>query len=668
MLLRMQPGCPETRIFLPDSLGDDLIIEIQDSNGQYLGRVVVQVAVLADEPSHRLRWWPIYHEPQHDLIGRLQLHIDYTTSSDDSHHLKCGSVAETVAYDHVLEVAMEVQHFQQRNLLLYGPWKWLVAKFASYYGVSDTYTKLRYLSYVMDGNRKRAFSHQENRILGEIEDQVDQILALVFENYKSLDESSPSGMKDVFEAATGIAAPALAPAFRLYTLLHDTSSSEEQFKLCRYLQSAVKKRSRRHLLETDDLIFSCKGGTLMDPVTLSDSYQKMITLILSFRNEIFTDIEICNQPVLPSFIDLPNLSSSIYSVDLSSRLREFLIACPPPGPSPPVVELLLATADLQRDLVGLNISPIKNGVDAKELFHSYINIWIQDKRLDLLESCKVDKAKCFGVKTQHSTTPFVEDMYDQLEETLKEYEIIIFRWPEYINVLENAIADVEKAILEALDRQYADVLSPLKDELLLNSLKRMLDVLQPKIETHLTSWSSSISTDENAIIGEHLSEVAVMLRATFRNYLQAIEEKLAENTRLQNATKLKKIIEDLKETVTESDIRSRMQPLKDLVIQTIDQLHTVVSPHVFTAICRRFWNHMGQELLHYLENRPEESSWYKGLRIALDTLDEIFTSEMQKLIGNALQTRDLEQPRFIMQLHSMLSKDAVNYKDNNYYY
>ncbi|RZR81088.1 hypothetical protein BHM03_00007235 [Ensete ventricosum] len=58
--------------------------------------------------------------------------------------LQCGSVAETVAYDIVMEVAMKAQQFQQRNLILHGPWKWLLTEFASYYGVSDAYMKLRY--------------------------------------------------------------------------------------------------------------------------------------------------------------------------------------------------------------------------------------------------------------------------------------------------------------------------------------------------------------------------------------------------------------------------------------------------------------------------------------------------------------------------------------------
>ncbi|KAF3446002.1 hypothetical protein FNV43_RR11180 [Rhamnella rubrinervis] len=696
--IRLQPGSGETHVFFPDSVGDDLIVEVQDSKGKHFGRVLVQVATVADDPADKLRWWSIYREPEHELVGKLQLYITYSTSSDDN-NLKCGSVAETVAYDLVLEVSMKVQHFQQRNLVLHGPWKWLLTEFSSYYGVSDVYTKLRYLSYVMDvatptadcltlvydlllpvvmkGHSKSTLSHQENRVLGETKDQIEQILALVFENYKSLDESSLSGIMEVFRPASGLAAPALEPAVKLYTLLHDILSPEAQNTLCHHFQVAARKRSRRLLTETDEY--------------------RMKSLCTNVRNEILTDIEIHNQHILPSFLDLPNLSTSIYSTELCSRLRAFLIACPPTGPSPPVAELVIATADLQRDLASWKISPIKGGVDAKELFHLYIMVWIQDKRLSLLESCKLDKVKWSGVRTQHSTTPFVDDMYDRLKETLSDYEIIICRWPEYTFVLEHAIADVEKAIVEALDKQYADVLAPLKENLapkkfglkyvqklakrsvcsytvpdelgiLLNSLKRMLDVLRPKIEAQFKSWGSCIPDCGNAVPGERLSEVTVMLRAKFRNYLQAVVEKLAENSKLQSATKLKKILQDSKENVVESDVRNRMQPLKDQLTSTVNHLHTTFETHVFIAICRGFWDRMGQDVLSFLENRKENRSWYKGSRIAVSILDDTFASQMQQLLGNALQEKDLEPPRSIMEVRSMLCKDAPNHKDNNYYF
>ncbi|XP_058765503.1 uncharacterized protein LOC131638990 isoform X2 [Vicia villosa] len=213
---------------------------------------------------------------------------------------------------------------------------------------------------------------------------------------------------------------------------------------------------------------------------------------------------------------------------------------PTDRPSSPVAELLIATSDFQRDLSAWNINPIKGGVDAKELFHLYILVWIQDKRQSLLESCRLDKVKWSGVRTHHSILPLLYGMHERLKETLTDYEVIICRWPEYIMVLENAIADIKKAIVEALDKQYADVLAHLKESMtpkkfglkyvqklakrstcayvvpdevgiLLNSSKRMLDTLRPRIESQFKSWGSCLPNAGNTAPGERLSEVTVML-------------------------------------------------------------------------------------------------------------------------------------------------------------
>lgn len=37
------------------------------------------------------------------------------------------------------------------------------------------------------------------------------------------------------------------------------------------------------------------------------------------------------------------------------------------------------------------VSRTQKGVNAKELFHLYIVLWIQDKRLHLLDLCKFEK-------------------------------------------------------------------------------------------------------------------------------------------------------------------------------------------------------------------------------------------------------------------------------------
>ncbi|KAG0497619.1 hypothetical protein HPP92_002310 [Vanilla planifolia] len=525
--------------------------------------------------------------------------------------------------------------------------------------------------------KKNGLSHQENRILGEIREQIEEILSLVFENYKSLDESSPSGLVEDFEPANGNPSPTLAYGVKLYTLVHDILSPEAQLKLCSYFEVAVKKRSRRHMFDTDEIFASSIDGTLLD-VGVSKAYQKMINLCYNISHEISTDIEIQNHHVLPSFVDLPNISASIYSVELCTRLRSFLKACPPTGPSSPVADLVIATADFQKNLASWNLSPVKGSVDAKELFHLYIVLWIQEKRLELLESCKLDKVKLSGVRTRHLTTPFIEEVYDRLKETLNEYEVIMCRWPEYIFVLENAIADVEKTMLEALEKQYSDVLTPLKDSIapkrlgfkcihklakgrkvcpyiipdelgiFMNTMKRLLDVLGPGLEKQLKSWGSCMPDAGSVVPGERLNEVAVTFRSLFRNYLQAVVEKLAENTRLQNATNLKKILQESRAVVLQSDVRKRMQQLREHLMETINHIHKVFEVNVFVSVCRCLWNRLGQDVLKFLENHKENRSWYKASRATIAVLDETFASEMQHLLGNTLQQNDLEPPRSII--------------------
>jgi hypothetical protein len=69
---------------------------------------------------------------------------------------------------------------------------------------------------------------------------------------------------------------------------------------------------------------------------------------------------------------------------------------------------------------------------------------------------------------------------------------------------------------------------------LLNSMKRLLDVLLPRVESHLRSWESCLQGGvSGTAAGEKLSEAAVILRSKFRNYTNAVVEKLVENVSYQ---------------------------------------------------------------------------------------------------------------------------------------
>lgn len=76
----------------------------------------------------------------------------------------------------------------------------------------------------------------QKSILLSCEAQVESLLADVFQNYKSLDENSPTGLMDMSGPVTETAAPALAPAVKVYTLLHDILTQDAQTILRNYLE------------------------------------------------------------------------------------------------------------------------------------------------------------------------------------------------------------------------------------------------------------------------------------------------------------------------------------------------------------------------------------------------------------------------------------------------
>ena len=55
-------------------------------------------------------------------------------------------------------------------------------------------------------------------------------------------------------------------------------------------------------------------------------------------------------------------------------------------------------------------------------------------------------------------------------------------------------------------------------------------------------------------------------------------------------------------------------------------------------------------------------------RIAVTVIHDAFSSQMQQLLGNAVQEKDLGPPRFILEVRSILRMDAPDHKNNTFYY
>ncbi|KAF6166243.1 hypothetical protein GIB67_031027 [Kingdonia uniflora] len=155
--------------------------------------------------------------------------------------------------------------------------------------------------------------------------------------------------------------------------------------------TATPKRCRSHMAKTDEFMSSNTETLLMDPMSISTSYIKMKNLCSNISNEIKADINIHNQHILPSSIDLSNIASAVYNTQLFKRLTSFLAILPPSSSSPHVTELLIATADFERDLELWKFRPVHGGVDSRKLFHNYIMVWVEDKQLSLLDLCKAKR-------------------------------------------------------------------------------------------------------------------------------------------------------------------------------------------------------------------------------------------------------------------------------------
>nr|GFA21415.1 mammalian uncoordinated homology 13, domain 2 [Tanacetum cinerariifolium] len=213
-------------------------------------------------------------------------------------------------------------------------------------------------------------------------DQIKETISLV-EKYKSLDESSPLGDTSI---KSGSISPAIDPALKLYSRLHDIESLKAKIHLYKYFQTNVQKITGRYLTETGEYVSRSGRKSTVDQISYTIVYHKMKSLVINIINEIVSDIEMHYKQVLPT----PLMSFYMF-IQLSHRMRAFLAAYRPVSLSPPVSDLIVITYDIQKDILEWNVIPVNDGFDANALFSMHITKRINDKCLELLESCKLCK-------------------------------------------------------------------------------------------------------------------------------------------------------------------------------------------------------------------------------------------------------------------------------------
>lgn len=58
-----------------------------------------------------------------------------------------------------------------------------------------------------------------------------------------------------------------------------------------------------------------------------------------------------------------------------------------------------------------------------------------------------------GTSTNCATSPFAENMYDQIKDSLNEYDVVIKRWPQYLLSLESVSNSGYSTLATAFPRE-----------------------------------------------------------------------------------------------------------------------------------------------------------------------------------------------------------------------
>ncbi|GIL85489.1 hypothetical protein Vretimale_13414 [Volvox reticuliferus] len=417
-----------------------------------------------------------------------------------------------LAYDAAMAAALEATGCGRHKLLVEGSWEWLLATFSSYFGVRAIYCILAHLRWVLkpgvatistmcldvitselrpllEQSALRGLTTHELTLLEGVKKAVEMLLEVAFENYYALgdDQARDAPAPENGQATAAIWKPTvLMASFRLFRVMKDVFLPTDQDWLNTRFRIAAKKRW--HFLECNcgyDQIRDLPRGQpphmrapsevkLGEKVNAHDSYYKMAEKMgMAIRSDLEFDMFLQNQPdLLPSALNLPRITAEEYMANFVEILRNMLSKCPPLAPSVAAVDLLVATASLQRYLQYTQMYMPRQHpghLDAMELWKTHVLSWIDSSRKALCSYCakleveakltaahlaRVDVAKMPGMieGIEGAVAPLVRDMLDRTWAELTLYDRVVKNWPLFGPHLEAALCDVLRTVQGSLNR------------------------------------------------------------------------------------------------------------------------------------------------------------------------------------------------------------------------
>jgi len=424
-------------------------------------------------------------------------------------------------YDVALAAALRAQGCGPRRLAVSGEWAWLLRALAGTYGVRPSYAALAHARWAVTRANATPTAYclsllgstlgplkaqeaagsllpQEAAILASVEREVVALLAATLEAYHSLSESAPGGVLEGGGGAPDVPPPALLPAVELAGILRDgLRPSPVAWLASRFRAAAVRRyaaletacdaaaapfAARVTRQEADDAgAPSARHPSHPGGVTSADAdaYARLEALASAIQAELSADLAIHDAAVLPAFINLPQVAAAEYGRALSARLTAVLADHPPPEPSPPAVDLLVAIGRQQEFLAWHNLAPPAGhpgALDALAVFGPHVGAWIDRSRRGLVLRCRELEATTVATAPAAAVggggglggpgggheaagdgrgcaAPLVEEVLALTGAEVGRYERVVTYWPLFAPAVEGAACAALREATAAVSRQ-----------------------------------------------------------------------------------------------------------------------------------------------------------------------------------------------------------------------
>eukprot|EP00210_Caulerpa_lentillifera_P009479 g9039.t1 len=434
------------------------------------------------------------------------------------------------------------------------------------------------------------------------------------------------------------------------------------------------------------------------------AYRHIERLASALQVEIEKDHNIQDCGFLPSFVNLPALSASIFSELFLTKLEEIFLTMAPRELTNEGVDMFIKIRELQGHFVNSastrhKVSPLVTEMlivieSEMERFERLIHSWHE---LGISLECVVSRVlrdlTCF-VSEQNGVKVVTNPIYSPFKSGNGDYQSVgglLHRHQRHQSRLQtpnqNRMSQWQQTYAPLHCFQIHGIDS--REAILLNSLRYLLGAV-PDLEHKLRSWCTMNKRDNGSSrvnlmqqqtngpeIGAQFAQLVKELRTDYSHATVHCCERMAEEITQHPQHMIGNILYEASAfqttNVQESpgpfednlfNVDERMEPLFETLSHLSENLERAVDPRVLVTLLRGLWEHLGEDLYIFVENLHEghnfQEAWKcrQNAKQVANALNEWFRGALTHLVGHDLTSKDLDLPLHASMTQKLLADNS----------